>query len=119
MRLIEANVEAHYARQGLDAAILTALQDAGVDLNQLKAQDLAPIDEFHIGGRKFTLELAHPLNLDDSMQLLDVGCGLGGPSRVRQDHPLAGPITPTEDSGDKRIKNRAREVDTLAWKLGR
>ncbi|MCK4507837.1 MAG: class I SAM-dependent methyltransferase, partial [Desulfuromonadales bacterium] len=81
MSLIVGNVEAHYARQGLELAILTALDEAGVDLGQLKTEDLAPIDEFHIGGRKFTLEFARQLELDETMHVLDVGSGLGGPSR--------------------------------------
>ncbi len=74
-------VETHYKRQNLEAAILAALETAGVDLNQLRATDLAPIDEFHIGGRKATLELARQLDLNQEMRVLDVGSGLGGPSR--------------------------------------
>ncbi len=75
------SVEAHYTRQGLERVILTALDDAGIDIDQLKAEDLAPIDQFHIGGRKFTLEFARQLDLDETMQVLDVGSGLGGASR--------------------------------------
>ena len=81
MSLIEKNVETHYARQGLELSILTALEETGVDLDHLKTLDLAPIDEFHIGGRKFTLELARQLDLNKTMQILDVGCGLGGAAR--------------------------------------
>jgi ubiquinone/menaquinone biosynthesis C-methylase UbiE len=74
-------VEAHYACQGLEQTILAALADSGIDCDRLKTADLAPIDEFHIGGRKATLELAKQLELDGSQQVLDVGSGLGGPSR--------------------------------------
>jgi len=81
MSLNEKNVQTHYVRQGLDLSILNALNEAGVNLDQLKTEDLAPIDEFHIGGRKFTRELAHQLNLDAEMRVLDVGSGLGGASR--------------------------------------
>jgi ubiquinone/menaquinone biosynthesis C-methylase UbiE len=75
------SVEAHYTRQDLESVIMTALDEAGIDMGQLKAEDLAPIDQFHIGGRKFTLEFALQLGLDETMQILDVGSGLGGASR--------------------------------------
>ena len=75
------SVEDHYARQDLELAILNALDQAGINLDQLKSEDLSAIDQFHIGGRKATLELARQLELDESMQVLDVGSGLGGASR--------------------------------------
>ena len=81
MSLIIERVEAHYAHNDLESTLLAALVEAGIDLDQLSVEDLAPIDEFHIGGRKFTLELARQLDLDATMQVLDVGCGLGGASR--------------------------------------
>jgi ubiquinone/menaquinone biosynthesis C-methylase UbiE len=77
-------VEAHYSprdRGDLAATILRALAKAGKDPDRLAPEDLAPIDEFHIRGRKATLELARRIGLDDGMQVLDVGCGLGGASR--------------------------------------
>ncbi|MGK2943584.1 MAG: class I SAM-dependent methyltransferase, partial [Desulfuromonadales bacterium] len=58
-----------------------ALDQAGINLDQLKSEDLSAIDQFHIGGRKATLELARQLELDETMQVLDVGSGLGGASR--------------------------------------
>lgn len=82
MSLAVSNVKAHYAHPDLEGTILTALEASGVDLDNLKIEDLAPIDEFHIGGRKATLELARQLDLDTTMRVLDVGSGLGGPSRV-------------------------------------
>ncbi len=75
------SVEAHYAHQNLEDTILNALVDSGIDLAQLKVEDLAPIDEFHIGGRKATLEFARQLGLDETLQVLDVGSGIGGASR--------------------------------------
>ncbi len=81
MSSVDGSVKAHYAHQNLENAILTALVEAGVDLNHLKAEDLAPIDEFHIGGRKATLDLARQLGLNEQLQVLDVGSGIGGASR--------------------------------------
>lgn len=74
-------VEAHYAQPDLERILLTALVEAGLDIDKLTGTDLAPLDEFHIGGRKATLEFARQLELDATHQVLDVGCGLGGPSR--------------------------------------
>ncbi|MEE8289362.1 MAG: methyltransferase domain-containing protein, partial [Nitrosomonadaceae bacterium] len=43
--------------------------------------DLAPVDEFHIGGRLATDHLLDQLNFSKPDHILDVGCGLGGASR--------------------------------------
>ena len=75
------SVEAHYARRDLEAVILDALIESGKDPCHLMAEDLAPIDQFHIRGRKATFELARDIGLKKNMQVLDVGCGLGGASR--------------------------------------
>jgi ubiquinone/menaquinone biosynthesis C-methylase UbiE len=74
-------VHDHYAQRDLDATILNALVAAGKDPERLKIEDLASIDEFHVRGRSATIELARDLALDKDMQVLDVGCGLGGASR--------------------------------------
>ena len=76
-----SKVETHYHHQGLEAVILAALTATGKDINHLKPEDLAPIDEFHIRGRKATLELARELCPEAGSRVLDVGSGLGGPSR--------------------------------------
>jgi MPBQ/MSBQ methyltransferase len=55
---IERAVEAHYTRGDLGEAILAALSRAGKGLENLRPEDLAPVDEFYIGGRKATIELA-------------------------------------------------------------
>ena len=46
----EAAVANHYAVNGLGKRILDALRASGVNLDTLSPVDLAPIDEFHIGG---------------------------------------------------------------------
>lgn len=78
---IEQAVARHYAHGSLEATILNALAAAGKDLNQLKPKDLAPVDEFHIGGRQATTAFAEQFGLRPGMRLLDVGCGLGGAAR--------------------------------------
>jgi ubiquinone/menaquinone biosynthesis C-methylase UbiE len=79
--LLESRVQSHYARQDLGSLILTALKDAGKDLHNLHPADLAPFDEFHVRGRKATLELALAAGLGPDMHVLDAGSGIGGPSR--------------------------------------
>lgn len=78
---IEEKVARHYARDDLEAAILSALAAAGKDPARLTADDLAPVDEFHTGGREATIELAARMELRPEMHLLDIGCGIGGASR--------------------------------------
>lgn len=78
---VEQQVAEHYGRRDLASEILTALERAGKDLTCLRPDDLASIDEFHIRGRDATAELGQALLLDPSMTVLDVGSGLGGPSR--------------------------------------
>jgi len=75
------NVEAHYARPGLGDRILAALAAAGKDLDQLTPDDLAPVDEFHTGGRAATVNLARLLAPSGAERVLDLGSGIGGPSR--------------------------------------
>jgi len=75
------NVEQHYSLDDLERTILQALKKAGKDIDQLILDDLAQIDEFHIRGSEATKEMAEEIGLGAGMQVLDVGSGLGGPSR--------------------------------------
>ncbi|MFZ4855897.1 MAG: class I SAM-dependent methyltransferase [Desulfuromonadaceae bacterium] len=75
------NVNDHYTPHDLDTIILRALTAAGKDPDRLTIDDLVPIDEFHVRGRKATVDLARDLGLDKNMQVLDVGSGLGGAAR--------------------------------------
>jgi ubiquinone/menaquinone biosynthesis C-methylase UbiE len=77
----EAKVAGYYNQPRLEERILRAVEQAGRDSAQLTAADLAPVDEFHIGGIESTKELAARMELKRGMQVLDVGCGIGGPAR--------------------------------------
>jgi ubiquinone/menaquinone biosynthesis C-methylase UbiE len=79
--LRDNTIAEHYTMQDLAEAIFTGLKQAGKDLNNLKQEDLAPVDEFHIRGREATVELAQQLDLNASKHILDVGSGVGGASR--------------------------------------
>ncbi len=71
----------HYKRRALGDVILAALTAAGKDIEHLTTDDLAPVDEFHSGGRNATVRLAQLAQINGSERVLDVGCGIGGPSR--------------------------------------
>lgn len=75
-------VSEHYAQPNLGEAILAALKADGKDLAQLTADDLAPVDEFHISGREATELLAQKAGLGAGDEVLDVGSGIGGPART-------------------------------------
>lgn len=77
------SVAEHYSQNGgLAAAIAETLRRAGLDPQGLKPADLASVDEFHIRGRKATLELAEAMGLSPASRVLDIGSGLGGPART-------------------------------------
>jgi ubiquinone/menaquinone biosynthesis C-methylase UbiE len=71
----------YYGHDALEQAIFSALVASGKDLSALSIDDLAPVDEFHIGGRRATAELAALAGFAPGTRLLDIGCGLGGASR--------------------------------------
>ncbi len=75
-------VARHYEKADIVAAIERGLRAAGKDPANLEPADLASIDEFHVRGRAATKELAERLGADATMHVLDVGSGLGGPSRL-------------------------------------
>jgi SAM-dependent methyltransferase len=80
--IMQNDVERHYARDDLTAAIREALIRAGKDIAALTPDDLAPFDQLHLRGRDATLELAERVGLNEGQHVLDVGSGLGGPSRL-------------------------------------
>jgi MPBQ/MSBQ methyltransferase len=73
---------AAYAAPGLSERILAGLGAAGKETDALRPDDLAPVDQFHIGGRAATLALAARAGLTSGMRILDVGGGIGGPART-------------------------------------
>jgi len=74
-------VAQHYGKGGLLDRVLGALREAGKDLDHLSIDDLAPVDEFHSRRRLATQELAALLAPAAQDHVIDIGSGLGGPSR--------------------------------------
>ncbi len=72
----------HYSPENLLEGIRAALLEMGVTPETVTLDHLATLDEFHIRGRKGTLELFELLQPTRPMHLLDIGAGLGGPARV-------------------------------------
>jgi SAM-dependent methyltransferase len=76
-----SDVETHYTRSVIGETILAALAAAGRDIEHLTIEDLAPVDEFHSRRRLATVELAALLAPSTGDHVLDIGSGIGGPSR--------------------------------------
>jgi SAM-dependent methyltransferase len=75
-------VKRHYSPiADLGSHILESLTVAGIDISRLTIEDLSFIDEFHNRGRDATVDLARAIGLDASKHVLDIGSGIGGPSR--------------------------------------
>jgi ubiquinone/menaquinone biosynthesis C-methylase UbiE len=78
---VEQEVAEHYRRADLEQKILEGLKKAGKAPEKLAAADLSGVDEFHLGWRPATVELAKDLDLTADLKLLDLGSGIGGPAR--------------------------------------
>jgi SAM-dependent methyltransferase len=75
------DVAQHYGKGGLLDRMLAALKQAGKDMDRLTIDDLAPIDEFHSRRRTATAELGALLAPVAADRAIDIGSGVGGPSR--------------------------------------
>ncbi|MEE8043500.1 MAG: methyltransferase domain-containing protein [Thermodesulfobacteriota bacterium] len=81
MENIERAVAQHYGVTDLLERIFKGLEAAGTDLNCLQPEDLAPVDEYHIGGREATAHAIDKMSLSEDQHVLDIGCGIGGTAR--------------------------------------
>ena len=74
-------VARHYGTGELAHRVRQALQNAHSDTQTLNSAELAPIDQFHVGGLTATKGMAEALGLHAGATVLDIGCGLGGSAR--------------------------------------
>ncbi len=77
----QQSIAQHYTHGGLLDAIRAGVTALGKTSDKINVDDLAPVDEFHIGGRKASVEFFDQLHFSSTHHVLDVGCGLGGPAR--------------------------------------
>ncbi|MEX3969669.1 methyltransferase domain-containing protein [Paraburkholderia caribensis] len=74
-------VNEHYSTTTLRSRLETALNAAGLESQQLTPELLAPLDQFHSRGLAATVDLANAAGVSADKLVLDIGSGLGGPSR--------------------------------------
>ena len=72
----------YWGRERLSEAIFAALTARGVNLDALTPDTLAPVDQFHGGGKPVTVRLARLAGIRPGTRVLDVGGGFGGPART-------------------------------------
>jgi len=71
----------NYSSGKLLDAIRNGIAALGKTTGTITPDDLAPVEEFHIGGRQTTTDLLDQIDLGPQDNVLDVGCGIGGTSR--------------------------------------
>jgi ubiquinone/menaquinone biosynthesis C-methylase UbiE len=74
-------VISHYGEKDLLERLDAALAAAGLHDRGLTPEALAPLDQFHTRGLAATAELAKAAGIGAASKVLDIGSGLGGPSR--------------------------------------
>jgi ubiquinone/menaquinone biosynthesis C-methylase UbiE len=76
-----SQVTEHYGNSSLVERVAAALHAEGLAGGVIGIQELASLDQFHARGLQATIDLAAALQPASSDRVLDVGSGLGGPSR--------------------------------------
>jgi len=75
------DVAAHWAGEDLIARVEAAMAAEGLTPETTTVEALSPLDHFHARGFPATVELADALDVRPGDRLVDIGCGIGGPSR--------------------------------------
>ncbi len=75
------DVARHYARDAIADRVLAALRAEAGDDVAITPDTLAPLDHFHGRGVRATADLLALLGPRPGEQVLDIGCGIGGPAR--------------------------------------
>jgi ubiquinone/menaquinone biosynthesis C-methylase UbiE len=81
MSKLEEAVARHYTHGHLQDAIMAGLAAIGRAPAEVRAEDLAAVDEFHMGGHEATRAVVAHLAPEPGSRHLDIGCGIGGAAR--------------------------------------
>jgi SAM-dependent methyltransferase len=117
-----SSVVAHYSHGELLAAILRGLAATDKSTDPIDSDDLAAGDEFHIGGRAATSALFDQLGWRPRLQVVDVGCGIGGPARYlarHRDARVTGvDLTPEFVEVARELTRRCGLADAVDFQVG-
>ena len=75
-------VRERYAINGTMARVVAFLRERGIDPERPTYQDFFPFDQLHGRGVEATREHIKRAGISSNMHVLDLGCGVGGCSRV-------------------------------------
>lgn len=115
-------VRGHYSDDDLEAVVIGALRSAGFDVDALRIEDLAGLDQLHAGFATATEHVLHSLALTPGITLLDVGCGVGGPARMAADrhgcHVTGIDLTPDLVNLARSLTDRLRLTSQVTFDVG-
>lgn len=102
-------VTVHYSTGTARERIEAALRSAGLDLDALRPDDLAPVEDFHTLGRLATVALVERAGVSPADRVLDAGAGIGGTSRY---------VAATVGARVTAVDLTAEFCDTARWLTG-
>ena len=115
----------HYQAAVTDEAALLARVDTLVDAmgdGPKTSAQLAGLDQFHVGGLTATAEFAKRIEIARGSDVLDAGCGLGGPARFlaeTYDCKVTGvDLTPSYVAMANHLTERAGLSDRVRCQVG-
>lgn len=112
-------VISHYGEKDLLERLDAALAAAGLGDGEMAPEALAPLDQFHARGLAATEELAQAVGLGAASRVLDIGSGLGGPSRYLAStfgcHVHGIDLSPTFVAAARHLAQRAGLADRVVY----
>src|SRR5262249_54572060 len=75
-------VRQRYAKTGILDRVIAFLRERGIDPEHPSYQDFFPFDQLHGHGIEATRDHIERAGINSSMQVMDLGCGVGGCSRA-------------------------------------